>query len=145
MNWKEEGKEIRSNVDPATGRIRSHNYNGDYAFREGITWSSLSSGRIHLRYSPQGSLFDSKGAKGFADTREQCLYAIALVNSSVASQFLAFLAPTLDFKVGDVIAIPDCAADQDQISAISASCTKHGKTDYDSQETSWDYKRNPLI
>lgn len=145
VNWENDGYEIKSNVDRITGRIRSHNYNGAFAFREGITWSSLSSGKIHLRFSPTGALFDSKGAKGFADSTEQCLYALALLNSSVAGSFLSFLAPTLDFKVGDVIEIPDARQVDRYISYITGICIDISRNDYDSQETSWDFKRSPLV
>ena len=60
VNWENDGFEIRNNIDPKTKRIRSHNYNGDYGFRESATWSALSSASIHVRYTPCGSLFDSK-------------------------------------------------------------------------------------
>lgn len=145
VNWENDGSEIRSNIDVKTGRIRSHNYNGEYGFIEGITWSSLSSGRIHVRFSPRGSLFDSKGAKGFAQTTEQCLYAVALINSSPAALFLTFLAPTLDYKVGDVIVIPDAQANLDSVCVLAKGCIGISRADWDTQETSWDFKRNPLI
>lgn len=145
VNWLNDGEEIRGNVDPKTGRIRSHNYNGQYAFREGITWSSLSSGMIHLRYSPPGSLFDSKGAKGFSSNTNKTLYALSLINSSAASSFLSFLAPTLDFKVGDVIEIPDPDADIETTIPIARDCVSLSKKEYDSQETSWEFKHNSLI
>lgn len=145
VNWENDGYDIRHNIDQVTGRTRSHNYNGKFAFIEGVTWSALSSGRIHLRYSGPGSLFDSKGAKGFARTKEECLYAIALINSSCAASFLSFLAPTLDFKVGDVIEIPDPQASRDQVALLSRSNVSLARKDYDSQETSWDFKRNALV
>ncbi len=145
VNWLNNGEEIKGNIDSKTGRIRSHNYNGQYAFREGITWSSLSSGKIHLRYSPPGFLFDSKGAMGFSPNANKILYALGLINSSAASSFLSFLAPTLDFKVGDVIEIPDPNADIKATTSIVKSCIYLSKNEYDSQETSWDFKRNPLI
>lgn len=144
VNWLNDGVEIKHNIDPLTGRIRSHNYNGDYAFREGITWSSLSSGKIHLRYSQQGALFDSKGAKGFSASTSKTLYALGLVNSSAASAFLSFLAPTLDFKVGDVIELPDPKADSAIVVPLVQSCIQLSKQDYDSQESSWDFKHSPL-
>lgn len=145
VNWENDGYEIKSNIDQITGRVRSHNYNGAFAFREGITWSSLSSGKIHLRFSPIGALFDSKGAKGFANSPEQCLYALALLNSSVADSFLSFLAPTLDFKVGDVIEIPDARQVDRHILYIAGVCIDISRNDYDSQETSWNFKRNQLV
>lgn len=145
VNWEDDGREIRNNIDVATGRVRSHNYNGAFAFREGITWSSLSSGRIHLRFSSQGDLFDSKGAKGFASSTELCLYALALLNSEVANSFLSFLAPTLDFKVGDVIEIPDPGLCDEILIQRSKECVDIAKADWDSQEVSWGFCHHSLV
>ena len=101
VNWKNNGFEIKNNIDKKTGRLRSHNYNGEFGFRNGITWSAISSGNISVRYSPNGYLFDSKGAKAFAD--QDLKYTMALINSKVGMYFLQCLSPTLDFKVGDII------------------------------------------
>ena len=145
VNWANDGFDIRNNIDPKTKRIRSHNYNGEYGFRESATWSALSSSAIHVRYAPYGSLFDSKGAKGFADTTEQVLYAIALINSSAAKQFLKFLAPTLDFKVGDIAQLPNPEKRTRVIAAIAEACVSITKEDYDDFEESWDFRRHPLL
>lgn len=145
VNWANDGFDIRNNIDPKTKRIRSHNYNGEYGFRESATWSALSSSAIHVRYAPYGSLFDSKGAKGFADTTEQVLYAIALINSSAAKQFLKFLAPTLDFKVGDIAKLPNPEKRTREIAAIAEACVSITKEDYDDFEESWDFRRHPLL
>ncbi|EPZ44466.1 BREX-1 system adenine-specific DNA-methyltransferase PglX, partial [Alicyclobacillus acidoterrestris] len=65
VNWENDGESIKTNIDPTTGRIRSHNYNGDYAFREGITFPTVSMGSFSARYSPEGFMFDAKGAMVF--------------------------------------------------------------------------------
>lgn len=143
--YANDGKAIKENIDPKTGRIRSHNYNGAYAFKEGITWSSLSSSSIHVRLSEAGSLFDSKGAKGFARSREEALYSMSLINSTVSGNYLSFLAPTLDFKVGDIIEIPDANSGIDEVVSVTKEAVQLSKDDYDSFETSWDFKRNPLL
>src|SRR5699024_4551571 len=83
VNWENDGYEIRHNIDSRTGRVRSHNYNGDYAFRKGITWSALSSGNISVRYSKEGFLFNSKGAKGLCENESQLIYILSLLNSNV--------------------------------------------------------------
>lgn len=143
--YESDGEAIKNNTDPKTGRIRSHNYNGAFSFKEGITWSALSSGSIHVRYSPQGSLFDSKGAKGFGASHQDNLYALCLINSSTASEHLSFLAPTLDFKVGDIAQIPDADKDVEPVAGLGELLIDGSKSDWDSFETSWDFKRHPLV
>lgn len=147
VDWSNDGYAIKHNIDPRTGRIRSHNYNGEYGFREGLTWSAISSGSLSVRYCEKGFLFDSKGAKGFCSSYEQLLSILGLLNSKVAMRFLRFLSPTLDFKVGDIICIPYGLKKEDEkeISAIVKNSIALAKEDWDSFETSWDFNRHPLL
>lgn len=145
VNWENDGYEIKNNIDPLTGRIRSHNYNGEYIFRNGITWSALSSGNISVRYSTLGFLFDSKGAKGFSTKLENLFFALCLINSIVGLTYLNFLSPTIDFKVGDVIQIPCKIESLKQVHYFAQNNIDISKSDWDSFETSWDFKTHPLI
>lgn len=145
VNWENDGQEIRNNIDVETGRVRSHNYNGEFAFREGITWSAISSSDIHVRYASPGFLFDSKGAKGFADSRSDLIQSMALINSSVGKEALKILAPTLDFKVGDIIRIPFIDSDADEIVSVGSNLIEISKQDWDAFESSWGFKQHPLL
>ncbi|WP_407417241.1 hypothetical protein [Paratractidigestivibacter faecalis] len=145
VDWEDDGYGILHNFDDETGRLRSHNYNGSFGFRRGLTWSSISSALIHVRWSPDGELFDSKGAKGFAENDESAYYAMALINSSFATEILRILAPTIDFKVGDVIELPDANESVDQIADIAMRNVSLGQIDWDAFETSWDFARHPLL
>lgn len=147
VNWFDDGFEIRNNRDKKTGRIRSHNYNGEYAFREGITWSALSSADISVRYTGNGFLFDSKGAKGFCNHIENLLPIQALINSVVAKTYLKVFSPTLDFKVGDIILIPlfDDVLHNNKITMLAEGAINKSKSDWDSFETSWDFAEHPLV
>jgi type II restriction/modification system DNA methylase subunit YeeA len=143
VEYKDDGLNIKNNKDPQTGRLRSHNYNGEFGFREGLTWSALTSGLFSIRYSPQGSLFDSKGAKGFSS---QSYEMLALLNSRLAQRYLSFLSPTLDFKVGDVIQIPLVIGSlKPETLACSNRCVKVSKHDWDAYERSWDFQSLPLL
>lgn len=145
VDWENDGYGILHNYDAKTGRLRSHNYNGSYAFRRGITWSSVSSSVIHVRWSPDGELFDSKGAKGFAQNDSWLFYAMALINSSFASMALLVLAPTIDFKVGDIIEIPDADKRVDEIAGAVETNINLSQDDWNSFETSWNFVRHPLL
>lgn len=145
VNWQNDGFEVKHNYDVQTGRIRSHNYNGEYGFREGLTWTSLSISKISVRYSPTGFLFDSKGAMGFAENKDDLLRAIALLNSNVGAEYLKIFSPTVDFKVGDVIQVPDLATENKLLADVTHKCINLSKQDWDSFETSWDFQQHPLI
>lgn len=60
INWENDGDELK-NDNYMGNRIRSHNYNGEQQFKEGITWNSISSSRFHCRYTPVGFTFDAAG------------------------------------------------------------------------------------
>ncbi len=145
VNWQNDGFEVKHNYDVQTGRVRSHNYNGEYGFREGLTWTSLSISKISVRYSPTGFWFDSKGAMGFAENKDDLLRAIALLNSNVGAEYLKIFSPTVDFKVGDVIQVPDLATESKLLVDVTRKCINLLKQDWDSFETSWDFQQHPLI
>lgn len=145
VNWEKDGYEIKNNKDESTGRIRSHNYNGEFIFKKGITWSAISSGNISIRYSKEGFLFDSKGAMGFAKNDEDLLFCLALLNSIVSRGFLSFLSATMDFKVGDIIQIPLKLILDNNIIELVKQNIQISKDDWDSFETSWDFEEHPLL
>lgn len=145
VNWYLDGKDIKNNVDEKTGRIRSHNYNGEFAFQEGLTWTSLSSSIFSLRYCQRGFLFDSKGAKGFPIDNANIYYIAGLLNSVVAQHYLNFISPTIDYKVGDIIEIPFLRQNLEKVDSKVKDNIELSKQDWDSFETSWDFKKHPLI
>lgn len=145
VNWENDGFEVKNNIDPKTGRIRSHNYNGEYAFRSGFTWTSLSISSISVRKSECGFLFDSKGAMGFANDETVVNRTVALLNGKVGAEYLKIFSPTVDFKVGDIIQIPYIEGNDELIQKIVEQTIAISKSDWDVFETSWDFKRHPLL
>jgi hypothetical protein len=145
VNWENDGFEIKNNKDLKTGRIRSHNYNGDFAFRDGLTWTSLSISSISVRRAESGLLFDSKGAMGFSSNKNNIFRYISLLNSVVGAEYLKIFSPTVDFKVGDIIQLPDIPGKEDEITFLTEKNIAISKTDWDSFETSWDFECHPLL
>lgn len=145
VNWENDGFEIRNNIDDKTGRVRSHNYNGEYAFKRGITWSALSMGNISVRYTESGFLFDSKGAKGFSSNDKSLYFILALINSMVGRIYLEIISPSIDFKVGDVVQIPLIVEQEEKIVSLAQESIEISKADWDDYETSWGFTVHPLI
>lgn len=147
VNWENDGYEIKNNIDKTTGRVRSHNYNGEYAFREGFTWTAISSEQSSFRYVKGGFLFDSAGSMGFAYKVVNLKYVLANMNSKIAKEVFKFISPTIKFMPGQVAAIP-CKMDVKQRDIVLAHVNKLikiSKFDWDSYETSWDFKKHPLV
>ena len=146
VDWQSDGLRIRNFKDTKTGRIRSHNYNGEYAFKEGITWSAFSSRGATFRYSDDSFLFDSKGSKGFCDSKI-LLYILAFLNSSVGERYLSYFAGAKDKKPGHITALPYRCSDKllESTKNLAEECVALSKQDWDSFETSWDFQRHPLF
>ena len=143
VDWANNGYDIKNNIDINTGRVRSHNYNGEFAFKEAICWTVISFGKVALRYTPKGFLWDSAGASGFSSNH--LFYSLALVNSVVAKSFLSVLSPSTKLNVGEVINVPFIERNKSEIDTISKNCIEFSKQDWDAHETSWDFKENELI
>lgn len=59
---------------------------------------------------------------------------------------LEVIAPTINYQCGDIANIPVIQdGDTDKICEVTQENISISKTDWDSYETSWDFKKNPLI
>ncbi|WP_282092922.1 BREX-1 system adenine-specific DNA-methyltransferase PglX [Epibacterium ulvae] len=144
VNWEKDGREIRNFAD-AKGKIRSRAQNTNFYFKEGVTWTFVSSGSFGVRYAPQGSIFDVAGSSAFPPEGYAKKLSGALA-SKVTSEFLSLINPTLNFQVGNIAALP---FDQAVLSSIDGSTQEHAveiaKSDWDAYETSWDFTTFPLL
>lgn len=145
VNWYNDGFEIMNFKDEKTGRIRSHNYNLDYIFRQGISWTALSSGNFGCRFSSQGRLADSKGSMLYLKNDDLLMYFLGLLNSCVSKYVLGVTSQTLDFKPGRIAELPVVVAERDSVEPIVNHQVKLSKKDWDSFETSWDFEKHPLV
>ncbi len=145
VNWFNDGFEVKANVDPDTGRIRAHNYNGEYAFREGFTWSGISSNGFAVRDVPPGFMFDTKGPMGFPLKVEELRLLQGLLNSAVAVRFMRMLAPTLDFNLGHVMSIPFLDTLPPEFASWAEECVQLAWQDWDRRETAWGFQVSPLV
>lgn len=139
-NWENDGYEM-------TVFSGSVIRNPQYYFRKGITWSSLTSGKLSMRYSPEGFIFESKGSVCFLKNEENLLYLLGLLNTKVIDKMLLFLSPTLDYHEGPISRVPVLIDDDYKLSVekkVIANVTLT-KNDWDSFETSWDFTKHPLL
>lgn len=144
VNWKNGGYEVQNFKDEKTGRIRSHNYNLDYIFKEYATWSRISSENVGLRYSPVGFTFDSASA-GLFMPKEYLFYCMGFICSCVAKPMLNLLNPTIKIQPGDVADLPVIISDKKcTVEKIVEQNIELSTKDWNSFENSWSYLKNPL-
>ena len=139
-NWEFDGKEM---TEFKGSVIR----NPQFYFRQGMTWSSLTSGKLSMRYSPKGFLFESKGSVCFMKDENNLLYILGLMNTSIVSNMLLVLSPTLDYHEGPMSRVPIIVSNQykNRVEKIVKENIEMCKEDWDSFEISWDFKQHPLV
>lgn len=146
VNWESDGLEIR-NYRGGDGKIKSSNYNLDYNFKEHITWTDLSTGDFSARYTPNGALFDTSGPALFLKDRSFTNYLLGLMNTKVMQTIVRIYCSGMHYSsgaVGKVAFLYDTNL-KNEVEKSSVDCLAISRTDYNSFETSWDFKHHPLI
>jgi hypothetical protein len=144
VNWHRRGTDIRHFTDEKTGRIRSHNYNGDFAFRECLTWSAISSSKFGIRYSSMGSMFVTPGSSAFLKSSTWTLKGLlAFLCSNTAEFFLRTLSSTVNIEVGTLLRIPLLLSEPNN--SVPDQCVGLARADWNNFDTSWDFRDLPLL
>ena len=124
--------------------VGNHLPSKEFYFRKSITWSKVTSGGLSMRYIPEGSVFDVAGCSIFADS--YLPYILAFTNSNIMQYLMDVLSQTLNYEVGNVKAIPLILDEQTkEVENISNNNIILSKRDLDSFETSWDFRKHPLV
>lgn len=116
----------------------------EYWYKKGITWGLITSNLPSFRVMPQGATYDKGGSTIIVDNNVY-YFVLALLNSKVYLRIVAMLNPTLNFQVKDVRSTPLVITGKKQIDSLAKSNIDISKWDWDSFETSWDFKCHPLI
>lgn len=144
VNWESDGYLIRSFVDSESGKLRSRPQNLDFYFRPSVSWSKVTAGAIAFRSYPKGFIFDVAGTSLYANALAKNMEILALVNSSVAFNVLSMIAPTVNFEVGQIAAIPCIEPGNFNLAPVER-LIEIFRTDWDARETSWDFARPPYL
>lgn len=144
VNWENDGYEIKHFVDE-NGKLRSVTRNPNFYFRECASWSLISSSATAFRYKSKGFIFDVAGMSLF--TSKDLLYLLGFCNTNLTYDYLKIIAPTINFQVGDIAKLPVIISEEkkDTVETIVQNNIEMSKTDWDSFETSWDFKKHPLV
>ena len=138
MNWRNDGEELKA--------AKAVIVDESLKFRTMVSWSRVSSAVIAVRFKPQGYLFDMTGPAAFGQ-EDRLLESMAFLNSSVGMHIARFLSATIDFQPGQIAKYPLSRQVMGHIGV--AQLTKRNielaRLDWDSFETSWDFRRHPLV
>jgi len=147
VNWENDGSILQTKRHHTDDRVAATNFNLDFIFREGATYSSISSSSFSIRYTPIGFLYDQKGAPVFSGTKDNLSYAVSLLNSRTSKKILDILCPTMDFNSGSLAELPSLAQSelQKKIDATFQCLIDASRIDWNSSEMSWDFSCLPLL
>lgn len=143
VNWENQGNEIFNHAKADKRNVQD--YPLELKFVPSVSWSLVTSGQPAFRYKVF-NLFDIAGMSFF--TKEPCLsQLLGFCNSKIALEVLRILAPTINFQAGDIGRLPivNYGDKLESICKLVAENVSESKTDWDSYEISWDFKKHPLI
>lgn len=145
VNWQYNGFEVKNFVDER-GKQRSRPQNTAYYFKKCMTYSAITSYKLSLRYLNH-CIFGGGGDSIHAKNDKFFDYILAFANTELQTKILRIISPTMNFEVDHLKKLPIIINESkmDHISHLVNESVSNSKTDWDSYETSWDFKRNPLI
>lgn len=108
------------------------------------TWTDLATSRYSSRVAPRDSFHDISG-HCFYPSEENYYYLLAYTNSKVFQNIIDLLNSSLHYQVGDVARTPVLYGYKEEIERLAKRNVEIAKEDWDSFETSWDFKCCPLI
>ena len=140
INWENDGYEVR-NFKGSTIR------NDGYYFKKSISWSLITSSMSSFRSTGKYKcVFGDAGPGCFPDD-EIYLYIIACLNTKIVDGFLSIINPTINLSSGVASLVP-IAMDESkhsEIDEVAKEQVELSMKDWDSFETSWDFKKHPMI
>lgn len=146
VDWENDGYRLRTSVDK-NGKVRATLRGIDFNFTAGITMSRITSGAPSFREMKNDSISESatNAIYPLSCNREDTLCLLALLNSKVGDYILPLLNPTINVVPEDIRSIPLPTAETSEVfEQADENCTL-SEADWNAYETSWDFKRNPLV
>lgn len=146
INYEKDGYEVKFD-NTINGRVRSHNYNGNKSFMNGITWNSIGTSEIITRISDKGFIYDAGGPLCTINNKEYIYYFLGLLSSVIAQSIYKFINPTINYTPGTLLSLPVIinVENKQYIDNLVNENISESKDDWDSFETSWNFKKHPLI
>lgn len=135
--WGKEGNIIKNSKGSSVS-------NSDLFFQPAITWTYISSGKISFREVGRNTLYNNKGPACYTNN-DYIWYLLGIMNTKPIQKFLEVLAPTLDYKPGNLSKLPIAVEKKIEVERLAYDNRQLCKKDWDSFEFSWDFQHHPLL
>lgn len=145
VDWSNDGQEIKNYKigNSLRSRVRDiSNY-----FRDGCSWSFITSNVFSCRFKQSGVFFDVVGSSLFPKNEpSNWKFVLAYFSTKCVDIFLRLLNPTLAYQIADISNLPyTLVLNKIGVEKIVDNSIAISKSDWDSRETSWDFQQSPLV
>ncbi|MHC8315128.1 BREX-1 system adenine-specific DNA-methyltransferase PglX [Pseudomonas sp. LB3P31] len=139
VDWKNNGEEIKSLAPKSVIR------NEKKYFLPSITWSDITIDSA-FRLQDSGFIFANSAHSAFCEPGANPYAILGLLNSPAVEYFIGALSQSLHFDVGyyNVLPYPSGHVSEILIDA-STELVEIAKNDWDSRETSWNFKKSEIL
>ena len=150
VNWEKGGEEVLEFARELYGSPTRTIKNMRYYFEEGITYGVISSSIPSFRRFKRGFIFSNSGQCVFC-SNQHLNYSrlLAFLNSVLTKEFLRILSPTIGFESGYLRSLPILSSllnrHAAEVDGIADECVNLAKSDWDSNETSWDFNIHSVL
>lgn len=144
VNWENDGAEMKEFTSHLPQGMNVRLKSREYYFKETFSWSKIAGTNISFRYYPYGFAFDVAGCCVF-DVGKRLYYLLGLSNSVITRIVMSAISPTLNFELDHLKKLPIIESSERIIDVIVKDNINLSKNDWDLDETSWDFEKNPLL
>lgn len=139
IDWSETAREFYYT------NTTSNLMNNYLCFKQGITWSDISTRGFSCRYLRPDSTCETVGPSFIIINDNYRQYLLALLNSNYAAYLFLLLNSGMHYKISDVLRIPIIYDNAEIVNDITIKNCSISSADWNSFETSCDFKKHPLI
>lgn len=140
VDWQNNGLRAVESAESLGNHVQ--NYADELKFQPSITWSAITSSAPSFRFADR-CLSEHAGMCEFVPS-ELLVPLLSALNSSVATSYFSLISPTLNINAGDIDKFPVLTGN-DEYEQLTRDSVLISKFDWDSFETSWDFKRSPMM
>ena len=139
LNFQNDGEELRAYKGSSLTGYQNYG-------KANISYSRITSAKTAFRYTAEGAIPNMAGLAIYTSD-DLIFYILGWLNTEIVCDILSLTNPTINFPPGTIGRLPILIEDsvKSEVSSISKDCVEQAKQDWDSFETSWDFKRNPLV
>ena len=137
---------LKDLYNPSKTNVSVRRGDQDYYFKKAIGWSQVGNAQKTFRIV-ENSVCGTATPTIYFKNNKYFNYVLAFLNTKIAYEYLVSYNPTINLLTTDICNLPLYVSEEklDTVISIVDDCIQLSKSDWDSFETSWDFKRHPLI